>query len=195
MKTLVDKKEHFYSKNFYTIPDPRQQRAEVPKKELTFSSSHSSTTGDDTADETYPQPSTSTSGLTKRRAPLCSYENDQLQVAVVTGSAAEGEQSREVPTADKPAPSLPKPPRYRERKPIFDIDLTYPSFRLKREARQAQGLPIKKLKSFEGDQRIDLSGCNSSEDERLYNYYYSFGEESPRWATTDIDSTSDEENI
>ena len=170
----------------FTDSDDRHTRADGAKKQLFVPSSVEEAMSGE------PQPSTST-GASTRRAPLCFYDRREIQVAVVSGNKAEAQPKP--PSGDSPLPPLPKPPRYRVRKPIWDIDLTYPSFRLKREAR-AREQRAKQQKLEEDNIAVpnDLTTWTSSDEERHQDRLFDIESELySRRSSTDIDSTSEEE--
>ena len=81
----------------------------------------------------------------KRHAPLYQYRKEVEKVAVVpvnntrVGEIADkgNKKAQEQPSRPQ-LPPLPKPSKYRSRLGVFELDLTYPSFRIRREARRAK---------------------------------------------------------
>ena len=139
----------------------------------------------------------------KRHAPLYQYKKKVTKIAVVpatnltkaetsTGAGTSGAGTSNAPTRQPPPlpplPPLPQPPKYRSRLGVFDIDLTYPSFRMRRDA-QRPGSGTQHHNPEPGPSTPRLEG---SDEDRAYNHFYQRVEEtvissSPEWITSSED--------
>ena len=135
----------------------------------------------------------------KRHAPLYQYKK-VTKIAVVpatnltkgdtsTGAGTSGAGTSNAPARQPPPlPPLPQPPKYRSRLGVFDIDLTYPSFRMRRDA-QRPGSGTQLHNPEPGPSTPQLEG---SHEDRAYNHFYQRVEEtvissSPEWITSSED--------
>ena len=144
----------------------------------------------------------------KRHAPLYQYRKEIEKVAVVpVNNSREGETSekstRQSPESpDHPSrpqlPPLPRPPKYHSRLGVFELDLTYPSFRIRREARRAKEAAARGQTDHATEEPQPSTSSTRwrprthEEDDQLYNHYYSCEttvSTSPEWISSSEDES------
>ena len=144
----------------------------------------------------------------KRHAPLYQYRKEVEKVAVVPVNntrvgelANKGNKKAQEQPSRPQLPPLPKPSKYRSRLGVFELDLTYPSFRIRREARRAKEAASRgqSRRTPEEPQPSTSSSsrrpCTQEEEDQLYNHFYSVETTTVSTSSKWISSSEDEAQL